>query len=165
MESLKHIESKILGWEPLQKQLALWRFRDRKIVFTNGVFDILHLGHIDYLSKARDLGNLLVIGLNSDDSVHRIKGPNRPLNSELARAMVLASLTFVDAVVLFEEETPLKLIKLVKPDFLVKGKDYKEHEIAGSDFVKSYGGKVVTIELVKGYSTSHLIEKAKKSHN
>jgi len=143
----------------------VWRFRDKKIVFTNGVFDILHQGHIEYLSKARDLGGILVVGLNSDDSVHRIKGPNRPVNNEQARALVLASLSFVDAIVLFSEETPAELIKMVKPDFLVKGKDYKEHEIAGSEFVKSYGGKVVTIELVKGFSTTHIIEKLKKSHH
>jgi rfaE bifunctional protein nucleotidyltransferase chain/domain len=165
MESLKLIESKICSWESLQKKLAVWRFKDRKIVFTNGCFDILHLGHIVYLSKARDLGGVLVVGLNSDDSVHRLKGPERPLNNEHARAIALASLSFVDAVILFEEETPLELIRQVKPDFLVKGKDYREHEIAGSDFVNSSGGKVVTLELVKGYSTSHLIERMKKSHH
>jgi len=164
MESLKNIELKVFGWEYLQKQLGVWRFKDKKIVFTNGCFDILHLGHIEYLAKARDLGSVLVIGLNSDDSVHRIKGPHRPLNNEHARAMILASLSFVDAVTIFEEETPYELIKLVRPDFLVKGKDYKEHEIVGSDFVKSYGGKIVTIDMVKGYSTSQLIEKARKLH-
>jgi len=164
MESLKNIELKVFGWEYLQKQLGVWRFKDKKIVFTNGCFDILHLGHIEYLAKARDLGSVLVIGLNSDDSVHRIKGPHRPLNNEHARAMILASLSFVDAVTIFEEETPYELIKLVRPDFMVKGKDYKEHEIVGSDFVKSYGGKIVTIDMVKGYSTSQLIEKARKLH-
>lgn len=164
METLKNIESKIFGWEYLQKQLAIWRFKDKKIVFTNGCFDVLHLGHIEYLAKARDLGDVLVIGLNSDDSVHRIKGPHRPLNNEHARAMTLASLSFVDAIVIFVEETPSELIKLVHPDILVKGKDYKEYEIAGNDIVKSYGGKIVTIDLVKGYSTSQLIEKARKLH-
>jgi len=122
MESLKNIELKVFGWEYLQKQLGVWRFKDKKIVFTNGCFDILHLGHIEYLAKARDLGSVLVIGLNSDDSVHRIKGPHRPLNNEHARAMILASLSFVDAVTIFEEETPYELIKLVRPDFLVKGR-------------------------------------------
>jgi rfaE bifunctional protein nucleotidyltransferase chain/domain len=164
MESLKNIESKIFSWESLQKQLAVWRFKERKIVFTNGCFDILHLGHIEYLARARDLGGVLVIGLNSDDSVHRITGPHRPLNNEHARALTLASLFFVDAITVFEEETPYELIKVVRPDILVKGKDYKESEIVGSDIVKSYGGKIVTMELVKGYSTTNFIEKARKLH-
>jgi len=164
MESLKNIESKILNFEYLQRRLSVWRFKEKKIVFTNGCFDVLHLGHIEFLAKARDLGGVLVIGLNSDDSVHQIKGPHRPLNNEHARAMTLASLSFVDAVVMFDEETPSELIKLVHPDILVKGKDYKEHEIAGNDFVRSYGGKTITIDLVKGYSTSNLIEKARKLH-
>jgi len=164
MNYLNNIESKILSWDALRKQLAVWRFKDKKIVFTNGCFDILHLGHIEYLAKARELGGVLIIGLNSDDSVHRIKGPSRPLNDEHARAMILASLSFIDAIVIFEEETPLELIELVRPDILVKGKDYKEHEIAGHDVVKSYGGKIITIDLVKGYSTSQLIEKARKLH-
>jgi len=161
MNNLKNIESKIFSWDGLRKQLAIWRFKNKKIVFTNGCFDVLHLGHIEYLAKARELGGILLIGLNSDESVRRIKGPARPLNDEHARAMALASFSFVDAIVIFKEETPLELIRLVRPDTLVKGKDYKEHEIVGNDIVKSYGGQIVTIDLVKGYSTSQLIEKAR----
>ncbi len=164
MNYLNNIESKILSWDALRKQLAVWRFKDKKIVFTNGCFDILHLGHIEYLAKARELGGVLIVGLNSNDSVHRVKGPSRPLNDEYARAMTLASLSFIDTIVIFEEETPLELIELVRPDILVKGKDYKELEIAGHDVVKSYGGKIITIDLVKGYSTTQLIEKARKLH-
>jgi len=159
MESLNLIASKILSWEHLQKQLAVWRFKNQKIVFTNGCFDILHLGHIEYLAKARDFGNILIIGLNSDESVRALKGPHRPINHQYARAMTLAALSFVDAVVIFEEETPVELIGIVQPDILVKGKDYKEHEIAGNEIVKAKGGSIVTIDLVKGFSSSQMIEK------
>jgi len=164
MESLKQIQSKIISCELLQKRLAVWRFKDKKIVFTNGCFDILHLGHIEYLAKARDMGGVLVVGLNSDDSVHRIKGPSRPLLDEQSRSMALASLFFIDAVVIFEEDTPYELIRLVRPDILIKGKDYREEDIVGNDIVKAYGGKVVTMELIKGYSTTQLIEKMRKLH-
>jgi len=164
MEKIKLVRSKIFTWDSLQSQLALWRFKDKKIVFTNGCFDILHLGHVELLAKARDLGNILLVGMNSDESIHRIKGPHRPLNSHHARAVTLASLVFVDAVVIFEEDTPYELIKLVQPDILVKGKDYDGKDIVGSDIVKARGGEVVTIELTRGYSTTHLIEKAHKVH-
>ncbi len=164
MGKLKIIKSRIYSWESLQRQLALWKFQDKKIVFTNGCFDILHLGHIELLGKARGLGNILIVGMNSDESVHRIKGPHRPVNSHHARAFVLASLVFVDAVVIFDEDTPYELIKLVQPDILVKGKDYEGKEIVGSDIVEARGGEVVTIELTKGYSTTHTIEKAHKVH-
>ena len=130
----------------------------------NGCFDVLHLGHIEYLSQARELGDILIVGLNSDDSVRRIKGAHRPVNKEEARAVILAALSFVDAIVVFDENTPLELIKFVQPDVLVKGKDYDGKEIVGSDVVKARGGEVVTIELTKGYSTSHTIELAQKVH-
>lgn len=165
MEKLKAIQSKIFTWDQLQRQLAIWRFKDKKIVFTNGCFDILHLGHIEYLAKARDLGGVLIVGLNSDESVHRLKGQHRPVNKEEARELTLAALSFVDGVVVFSEETPQKLIELVQPDFLVKGKDYEGKTIVGADVVKARGGEVVTIEMVKGYSTTHTIEKIRKSHN
>ncbi len=164
MERLELIKAKIYSWEHLQRELALWRFKDKKIVFSNGCFDLLHLGHIEYLSKARDLGDILIVGLNSDESVRRIKGPHRPVNLEEARAVILAALSFVDAVVIFDADTPIELITLVKPDVLVKGKDYDGKEIVGSDVVKGAGGEVVTIELTKGYSTSRTIELANKTH-
>ena len=164
MEKLKALKSKIFTWEQLQRQIAIWRFKEKKIVFSNGCFDILHLGHIEYLAQARDLGHILIVGLNSDESVHRLKGQHRPVNKEFARELTLAALSFVDAVVVFTEDTPLKLIEMVQPDILVKGKDYDEKEIVGADVVKARGGEVITIELVKGYSTTHTIEKTHKVH-
>jgi len=142
--------------------LAIWRFRGEKIVFTNGCFDILHPGHIEYLSKAADLGDVLIIGLNSDESVRRLKGENRPVNSETARAQVLASLRFVTAVVLFGEDTPYELIRTVQPDVLVKGGDYTAEEIVGNDIVTASGGQVVILGFLPGYSTSHLIRKIRE---
>ena len=164
MERLSLIKSKIYSWDHLQRQLAIWRFKDKKLVFSNGCFDVLHLGHIEYLAKARDLGHILIVGLNSDDSVRRIKGAHRPVNNQEARAVTLSALSFVDAVVVFDQNTPLDLIKLIQPDILVKGKDYDGKEIVGADVVKARGGEVVTIELTKGYSTSHTIELAHKVH-
>ena len=164
MERLSLIKAKIYSWDHIQRQLAIWRFQDKKLVFSNGCFDVLHLGHIEYLAKARDMGHILIVGLNSDDSVRRIKGAHRPVNKEEARAITLAALSFVDAVVVFDKDTPIDLIKLVQPDVLVKGKDYDGKEIVGSDVVKAHGGQVVTIELTKGYSTSHTIELAHKVH-
>ena len=116
MERLSFIKSKIYTWEHLRKQIAVWRFKDKTIVFSNGCFDVLHLGHVEYLAKARDLGDILLVGLNSDDSVRRIKGPHRPVNKEAARAIILAALTFVDGVIIFGEDTPYELIKLIQPD-------------------------------------------------
>lgn len=162
---IKTITSKIFSSpeDPsFQKKLNYWRFMEEKLVFTNGCFDILHLGHVDYLSRAADLGDVLIVGLNTDDSVSLIKGSERPFNNQQARASLLASLFFVDAVVLFHQETPYELIKTVQPDVLVKGSDYKEEEIAGRDIVKARKGQVVTIDLLPEYSTSGLLEKLKK---
>lgn len=132
----------------------------KKIVFTNGCFDILHPGHVDYLSQARDLGDFLILGLNTDNSVKRLnKAPNRPINNEQTRALVLAGLASIDAIVLFDEETPYELIKLIKPDVLVKGDDYTVEKIVGYDVVKAQGGEVVTIPFLEGYSTTKLIQK------
>lgn len=153
------IESKITSLESLQRKLAFWRFREKKIVFTNGCFDLLHLGHIDYLAKAASLGNVLIVGLNSDRSVSAIKGPLRPLNDENSRLHIMASLFFVDAVVVFDEPTPYELIKAVQPDILVKGGDYKKEEIVGYDIVTARGGEVITIDLVPGYSTTNIEKK------
>lgn len=139
--------------------LREWQYR---IVFTNGCFDILHFGHVRYLEKARQLGDFLIVGLNSDASVRALKGPTRPVNQEGNRAGVLCGLACVDIVVIFTEETPLELIKLVKPNFLVKGDDYARADVVGGDFVESYGGKVELIPLVAGLSTTKTIEKMKE---
>ncbi|MDD4553140.1 MAG: D-glycero-beta-D-manno-heptose 1-phosphate adenylyltransferase [Bacteroidales bacterium] len=160
MENLNFVKDKIFTWDRLQKRIALWRFKGKKIVFTNGCFDILHLGHIEYLSKSRDLGDVLVVGLNSDESVRRIKGTHRPVNNQDARSITLAALSFVDAVILFGEDTPLNLIRQIQPDILVKGKDYEGKEIVGTEVVKARGGIVATIELTKGFSTTGIIDKS-----
>jgi len=130
-----------------------------KMVFTNGCFDLIHRGHIEYLREASRLGDFLVIGLNSDESVKRIKGPNRPLVNQEDRAIVLSALRFVDYVIIFEEDTPLRLIKAIKPDILVKGGDWKAEDIVGGDFVQSYGGRVLSLPYREGYSTTQLIER------
>lgn len=151
---LESINNNILTSESLDKMLAFWRFKGKKIVFSNGCFDILHRGHVDYLSKAADLGDVLIIGVNTDASVHRLKGDTRPINDEHSRALLLASLRFVAAVVFFEEDTPYELIRKIQPDILVKGNDYAPESIIGYDIVKAKGGEVITIPLVEGYSTS-----------
>ncbi len=156
------IRSKILTKKSLKNQLAVWRFLNKKIVFSNGCFDILHLGHIDYLSKASDFGDILIIGLNTDNSVRKLKGNNRPINDEKSRGMILASLQFVSAVVLFDEDTPYDLIKFVQPDVLVKGSDYLEEDIVGYDIVKAKGGEVKTIDLVLDISTTIIENRIKK---
>jgi len=154
-----NIRSKIYNITDLQEKIHYWRSLNKKIVFTNGCFDILHRGHVEYLNKSKELGDILIVGLNSDDSVKSIKGPNRPINDQESRSIVLASLFFVDAVIYFKEDTPLNLIGSINPDILVKGKDYKEEDIIGYDIVKSNGGKIITIDLVEGYSTSNIIGK------
>ncbi len=162
MELLSIIKSKILNDKvQIDRQIAVWKFLNKKIVFTNGCFDILHLGHIDYLAKSADQGDILCVGLNTDRSVRKIKGKNRPVNDENVRAIILASIAFVDAVMLFDEETPYELIKSVQPDILIKGADYKPEDIVGYDVVKSRGGEIKTIEFLDGYSTSNLLEKIK----
>ncbi|MCB0492143.1 MAG: D-glycero-beta-D-manno-heptose 1-phosphate adenylyltransferase [Cyclobacteriaceae bacterium] len=143
-------------------QVEKWRSHGQKIVFTNGCFDILHLGHVDYLEKAAGLGDRLIIGLNTDDSVSRFKGPERPIQDQNSRARILSSLQFVDMVVLFNEDTPLELISKLIPDILVKGSDYLAENIVGAEVVKKHGGEVKTIDFVSGYSTSRIIEKIKK---
>ena len=139
----------------------MWKFKNDKIVFTNGCFDILHKGHIEYLAKARSLGTKLIIGLNTDASVKRLKGDSRPVNDEKARALLLASLIFVDEVILFDTDTPRDLIEFIQPDVLVKGGDYKPEDIVGYNIVKNKGGEVVTIDFIEGYSTTSTIEKMK----
>ena len=155
------IEQKIITLDEMCKRLDTLRSRETKcnVVFTNGCFDLLHRGHADYLSRARDLGDLLIIGLNSDSSVSRLKGPSRPISNQNSRAYLLASFAFVDYVILFEDDTPKKLIEAIRPDILVKGGDYKKEEVVGWDFVESYGGKVALLDLVRGESTTNLVNR------
>jgi rfaE bifunctional protein nucleotidyltransferase chain/domain len=162
MKKFQILKNKILNLDDLETEIPKWRNNHEKIVFTNGCFDLIHVGHIEYLAKAADLGDKLVIGLNTDDSVKRLKGPNRPVLDQQARAETLAALFFVDAVIFFDEDTPYELIKIIKPDILVKGGDYQIDDIVGADIVKNYGGVVETIPLVQGYSTSNIIEKILK---
>jgi rfaE bifunctional protein nucleotidyltransferase chain/domain len=158
-EKIDIIRRKILSGPELDRWLARVRFKSRKIVFTNGCFDVLHRGHIDYLVKASELGDMLVIGLNTDESVKRLKGPSRPYLDQETRAYILASMSFTSAIILFDEDTPLELIKLVRPDVLVKGGDYKPEEIVGHDEVISRGGKVLTVDLTPGFSSTQVIGK------
>lgn len=161
MNHLQKIKRKIIAAVDLDAFLSDCKAKGQKIVFTNGCFDILHHGHVEYLSKAADLGDVLLIGLNTDNSVRRLKGPARPVNDEQSRALLLSALQFVDAVVLFDEDTPYELIKKVQPDVLVKGSDYKVEDIVGYDVVTAKGGKVVTVNLVEGFSTTAIINKMK----
>lgn len=161
--TLDIIRNKILSGDALRHELQRWRFFSKKIVFTNGCFDLLHLGHIDYLAKASDLGDILIVGLNTDAGVSRLKGKNRPINSQEQRSMIIAALHCVDAVVLFDQDTPYDLIKEVQPSVLVKGADYKPEDIVGYDIVKAGGGEVITIEFLPGYSTTGIEKKIKSS--
>ena len=155
-------EDKIVDWSKAQEVVNAWKTQDEKVVFTNGCFDLLHLGHVDYLEKSRNLGDKLVLALNTDASVRRQnKGPERPINDELSRARLLASLFFVDLVVFFDEETPYDIIAYLKPDVLVKGDDYAVQNIVGADIVMKNGGVVKTVPLVKGYSTTLIVNKIK----
>ena len=147
----------------LQRRLAKWRLLGKTIVFTNGCFDILHAGHIASLTEAAQHGDILIIGLNADASIKGLKGSNRPINNENSRALLLASLTMVDAVVVFSDPTPLELILAIKPDRLVKGGDYKIEDIAGAKEVISWGGKVIINPIVEGFSTSSIINKIQNS--
>lgn len=168
MKKLELIKSKIFSSKDqleLKQQLAFWNFKGKKIVFTNGCFDVLHVGHVQYLAKAAELGDILIVGLNTDDSVKRLKGESRPINNQDARAIVLGGLSFINAIVLFGENTPLDLISTILPDVLVKGSDYKPEEIVGYEIVKGKGGEIITIDFVEGFSSSSIIsemEKAKK---
>lgn len=149
----------IANWDEIKQICDDARKNDKKIVFTNGCFDIIHAGHVFYLCEAKKLGDMLIVGLNSDASVRRLKGESRPINSEKDRATVLNALKPVDYVVIFGEDTPLELIYVVRPDFLVKGGDYTPDKIVGAEFVESYGGKVVTISFVEGKSTTNIVDK------
>ncbi len=157
-----HINSKIFpDFKTFENTLKAWRENNETIVFTNGCFDIVHHGHVDSMVKAAEMGTKLIVGLNDDKSVEILKGRNRPILSVESRAIVLAAFCFVDAVIIFPEETPADLIAQIIPDILVKGNQYQIHEIAGSDTVLAHGGQVKTLDLVPGISTSDIIDKIK----
>ncbi len=157
----QHLSDKIFDLPALQTQLKAWQQNGEKVVFTNGVFDLIHIGHITYLAKAAELGHKLIIGLNSDESVRRLKGPTRPVNNQHSRAMLLAAFFYVDAIVIFGEDTPQQLISTLLPDVLVKGADYKVENIAGAKEILANGGEVKTITFVDGYSSTAIINKIK----
>jgi D-beta-D-heptose 7-phosphate kinase/D-beta-D-heptose 1-phosphate adenosyltransferase len=161
MKSVQSIPNKIFTAVTLHAQLKRWRLLNKKIVFTNGVFDILHEGHIASLSEAASHGNILIVGVNADASVKRLKGESRPVNNENSRALLLASLLMTDAVVVFEEDTPLNLISAVLPDVLVKGGDYTIETIVGAKEVIANGGEVIIAPVLEGFSTTSIIEKMK----
>ena len=161
MNHLEILQNKIQPRKALASIIASWRLTGQRIVFTNGCFDILHYGHISYLARARDLGDRLILGLNSDSSVSKLKGPERPVNKEHARAMMLASLHVVDAITVFDEDTPLELLRLFKPDVLVKGGDYTVDTVVGADLILNNGGKVELLPFEEGFSTTSLIQKMK----
>jgi rfaE bifunctional protein nucleotidyltransferase chain/domain len=155
----KTLTGKIRDLSSLKTQVQNWQSDGNKVVFTNGVFDLLHIGHITYLAKAAELGDKLIIGLNADSSVRRIKGESRPVNDQSSRAAILAALFFVDAIVVFDEDTPLNLISTLLPDYLVKGADYTVDNIVGAKEVIANGGDVKTIDFVDGYSSTSIINK------
>tara|TARA_B100001142_G_scaffold26722_1_gene24116 strand:- start:547 stop:1038 length:492 start_codon:yes stop_codon:yes gene_type:complete len=161
MSHLKEIENKIFDLKNLATKTSRWKELGFNIVFTNGCFDILHKGHIEVLSKAADLGDKLIVGLNSDSSIKKLKGKARPIINENERALLLASLSFVDAIILFSEETPINLIDVLKPDVLAKGGDYKVEDIPGHEIIEETGGEVTLIPFVDGSSSTLIIDKIK----
>ena len=163
MSQLKNIKKKIYAIDQLKLQVDSWRETKQKIVFTNGCFDVIHKGHIECLVKASELGEKLIVGLNSDYSIKQLKGIGRPILDEETRVLLLASLSFIYAVVIFDQETPYNLINEMLPDILVKGGDYKIVEVIGHDIVQEYGGKIVLIPLVEGISSTNIIKKIKDS--
>jgi rfaE bifunctional protein nucleotidyltransferase chain/domain len=156
------IRTKIFSPEHLLKRIEFWRKLGDRIVFTNGCFDILHRGHIHLLLSCNTYGDRLVVGLNSDNSIKRLKGDSRPVNNQQSRSILLAAIEFVDAIVIFKEDTPENLIHSIAPDVLVKGGDWKKGDIVGSAFVEKYGGEVQTVPCLKGFSTTEIISKSKK---
>jgi len=163
MSHLNKINSKIFSLDDLKNQVNAWKQAEEDVVFTNGCFDIIHRGHIEVLAQTADLGDRLIIGLNSDTSIQKLKGKNRPIIEEQSRAILLASLEFVDAVVIFSEDTPLKLISALLPDVLAKGGDYEIETIVGHEIVQQNGGKVKLVPFVDGFSSTTIIEKIKNS--
>ena len=161
MKATQHIPDKIFSIEEISRQTLRWKLKSKSIVFTNGVFDLLHEGHIASLTQAASLGDILIVAINSDDSVKKLKGPSRPINNEYTRALLLAQMLIVDAIVIFNDDTPLEIIKSIMPDTLVKGGDYTIDQIAGAKEVIANGGKVVLADMIDGVSTSSIIEKMK----
>jgi len=159
MLELHKINDKIISLEELKARIESWKANGEKIVFTNGCFDILHRGHVEVLAKTADLGDKLIIGLNSDSSIKKLKKENRPIVDEKSRALLLAAFSFVDAIVLFSEQTPINLIAEIKPDILAKGGDYEIQEIVGHNIVQGNGGEVITIPLTEGFSSTNIIDK------
>ena len=162
MNNLNKITNKICTLSNLKTKVEKWKEKGEKVVFTNGCFDLVHRGHIEVLAKTADLGDRLIIGLNSDESIRELKGKNRPIIDETSRAFLLAALHFVDAIVFFPEETPIILIKTIVPNILAKGGDYKIEDIVGYEIVIQNGGEVKTIPLTDGFSTTNIVEKIKK---
>ena len=160
-KSLEILNSKILDKERLLVKLTDWKEENKKIVFTNGCFDLIHLGHIELIARSADLGDILIIGVNTDNSIKRLKGPNRPIVEEISRAKQLAALEFVDAVVFFDQDTPIDLIKIINPNLITKGGDYNSDQVIGNDIVAKNNGEVVIIPLTQGYSTTSILEKIK----
>ncbi|MBL7788191.1 MAG: D-glycero-beta-D-manno-heptose 1-phosphate adenylyltransferase [Chitinophagales bacterium] len=165
MITIDIIAHKIIPADKLRNLISLWRFKDEKIVFTNGCFDIIHQGHLQTLAYAADQGTKLIVGLNTDASIRHLKGDERPIQDQHSRALLLASLSYVDAVVLFDEETPLHLIEQILPDVLVKGGDYREEDIVGYDIVTQNEGAVMVVPFLEGYSTTNLIAKIKQNES
>ena len=163
MSHLNKINSKIFSFDDLKNQVNAWKQAGEEVAFTNGCFDIIHRGHIEVLAQTADLGDRLIIGLNSDTSIQKLKGKNRPIIEEQSRAILLASLEFVDAVVIFSEDAPLKLISALLPDVLAKGGDYEIETIVGHEIVQQNGGKVKLVPFVDGFSSTTIIEKIKNS--
>ena len=160
-----YIKDKILSWKAISERRSQWKQEGKKVVFTNGCFDILHYGHLHYLAEARDLGDILIVGANSAESISRLKGPNRPIQDELTRYHMLASLVFVDVVTVFAEDTPLKLIEAIRPDILVKGGDWSPEQIVGSEIVLADGGEVRSLPFVEGFSTTSIEKKILSQKN
>jgi rfaE bifunctional protein nucleotidyltransferase chain/domain len=164
MKSIQAIPDKIFTLQELKHQVKRWRLLNKTIVFTNGVFDILHQGHIASLSEAALSGHILIVGINADASVKRLKGESRPVNNEASRTLLMASLLMVDAVIVFEEDTPLNLITAIMPDVLVKGGDYTPEQIAGAKEVIAHGGEIKIVPILEGFSTTAIIEKMKSGN-
>ena len=160
-KSLEILNSKILDKERLLVKLTDWKEEEKKIVFTNGCFDLIHLGHIEVIARSADLGDILIIGVNTDNSIKRLKGKNRPIVEEISRAKQLAALEFVDAVVFFDQDTPIDLIKMINPNVITKGGDYNTDQVIGNDIVTQNNGEVVIIPLIQGCSTTSILEKIK----
>ena len=162
MPVISKVREKIINSDNLVLKVSQWKKNKMKVAFTNGCFDILHLGHLEILTKSKEFGDRLIVAVNSDESVRKLKGEERPINDFQTRSNMLASFSFVDYVVEFSDDTPKKLIQIIKPDFLIKGGDYKKKNIVGSDIVSSYGGETIIIPLIDGLSSTNTINKLNK---